>query len=175
LITRIRSMALVHEQLYRSEDFSRIEFKAYLETLINHILLSFEGSAYVQVSVNATGVVMGLDSAVPCGLLITELVTNAFKYAFPDGRPRSGAGSCELAVSAEWDNTAYTLTVADNGVGLPADMDWRNTKTLGLVLVRMIGQHQLQGQIELDRSCGTTFRLRFEPRTMDVRRTMKEE
>ncbi|MFH0726747.1 MAG: MASE3 domain-containing protein [Pseudomonadota bacterium] len=164
LSTRIRSMALVHEQLYRSENFSRINFKDYLEALIAHLRLSYERSGNIHVCVTAAGVVMGLDNAVPCGLLITELVTNVFKYAFPEGRPRGGAGSCEIIVSAEWDGTAYALTVADNGVGLPADLDWMNTKTLGLVLVRMLGQHQLQGRIELDRTSGTIFRLWFVPK-----------
>jgi PAS domain S-box-containing protein len=161
LSTRIRSMALVHEQLYRSENFSRIMFQDYLESLIAHIQSSYACSGNIHISVTAKGVVMGLDDAVPCGLFLTELVTNAFKYAFPEGRSRFGSESCEIAVSSEWDGQVYTLTVADNGVGLPADMDWMNTKTMGLSLVKMLGQHQLQGRIELDRTCGTTFRLRF--------------
>jgi two-component sensor histidine kinase len=107
---------------------------------------------------------MGLDSAVPCGLLITELVTNAFKYAFPTGQTCAGAAGCEIAVSAAWDGATYTLTVADNGVGLPAGLDWTKTKTLGLLLVKMLGHNQLQGEIELDRTGGTTFRLQFAPK-----------
>ena len=107
---------------------------------------------------------MGLDSAVPCGLLITELVTNAFKYAFPAGQTCSGTSGCEIAVSAEWDGAAYTLTVADNGVGLPDGLDWTKTKTMGLLLVKMLGQHQLRGKIEVDCTGGTAFRLRFVPR-----------
>jgi len=168
LSARIRSMALVHEQLYQSEDFSRIDFQDYLDVLIAHLRSFYERSGDIHVSVAAVGVAMSLDSAVPCGLLITELVTNALKYAFPAGYPRPGAGGCEIAVSAEWDGAAYTLVVADNGVGLPADLDWTNTNTLGLVLVRMLGQHQLQGHVELDRSGGTTFRLRFVPRDRDM-------
>ena len=168
LSVRIKSMALVHEQLYKSENFSRINFQDYTQALIAHLYLSYyERSTDIRVSVAAKDVVMGLDNAVPCGLLMTELVTNAFKYAFPEGRPRPGADICEIAVSAEWDGAAYTLTVADNGVGLPVDLDWTNTDTMGLLLVKMLGQHQLQGRIELDRSCGTSFRLRFEPRTND--------
>jgi two-component sensor histidine kinase len=169
LSARIRSMALVHEQLYQSEDFSRIDFQDYLEALIAHLRSSYEQSGDIHVSVAAAGVEMDLDSAVPCGLLITELVTNALKYAFPAGRPRPGTGGCEIAVSAEWDDTAYTLTVADNGVGLPADHNWANTKTLGLLLVKMLGQHQLQGRIELDRTGGTSFRLRFTPKDAHMR------
>ncbi|MBI5591523.1 MAG: PAS domain S-box protein [Deltaproteobacteria bacterium] len=164
LSARIRSMALVHEQLYHSENFSRIDFQDYIEALMSYLFSSFERSADIRVSVAAKGVQMGLDSAVPCGLLITELVTNALKYAFPADRLRPGGGNCEIAVSMQWDGTTYTLTVADNGVGLPVDLDWKNTKTLGLQLVKMLGQHQLQGRIELDRTGGTTFRLRFEPK-----------
>ncbi|MBI5589335.1 MAG: DUF3365 domain-containing protein [Deltaproteobacteria bacterium] len=161
---RIRSMALVHEQLYQSENFSRIDFQDYLEALVAHLRSSHEQSGDIRVCVAAKGVVMDLDIAVPCGLLITELLTNALKYAFPADRPRSGASGCEIAVLAEWDGTAYTLVVSDNGVGLPIDLDWTNTKTLGLLLVKMLGQHQLQGRIELNRTSGTTFRLRFKPK-----------
>jgi len=163
LSNRIRSMSLVHEQLYHSENFARIDFQDYLNSLTAHLHSSYQGSRNVHVSVAASGIKMGLDSAVPCGLLITELVTNAFKYAFPEGQSCSGAVGCEIAVSAAWDGAAYTLTVADNGVGLPAGLDWRKTKTLGLVLVKMLGKHQLQGEIEVDCTGGTTFRLRFVP------------
>ena len=76
--------------------------------------------------------------------------------------PRGPAARVQLA------DSPYTLTVADNGVGLPAGLNWTNTNTLGLVLVRMLGQHQLQGYVELDRSGGTTFRLRFVPRDRDM-------
>jgi two-component sensor histidine kinase len=162
LSNRIRSMSLIHEQLYQSEDFSRIDFQDYLESLVNHLHLSYQRSGNIHVSVAAKGVKMALDNAVPCGLLITELVTNAFKYAFPASLPCSGAGGCEIAVSAKCYGATYTLIVADNGVGLPAGLDWTNTKTMGLLLVKMLGEHQLQGRIEVDCTNGTTFRLRFE-------------
>ena len=156
-------MALVHEQLYGSEDLSRIDFQNYLNTLTANLRSSYQRFGDIHVSVDAAGVTMGLDNAVPCGLFITELVTNAFKYAFPADRPRPGNGGCEIAVSAKWDGAAYTLTVADNGVGLPAGLDWTKTKTMGLLLVKMLGQHQLQGQVKLDCTSGTRFQLRFEP------------
>ncbi|MEI6261275.1 MAG: histidine kinase dimerization/phosphoacceptor domain -containing protein, partial [Deltaproteobacteria bacterium] len=164
LSNRIRSMSLVHEQLYRSENFARIDFQDYLNVLTAHLHSSYHRSGNIHVSVAADGVTMGLDSAVPCGLLITELVTNAFKYAFPAGRLCSGAVGCEIVVSVEWDGAAYTLTVSDNGVGLPAGLDWTKTKTMGLLLVKMLGQHQLQGKIEVDYTGGTRFRLRFVPK-----------
>jgi len=156
---RIKSMAMIHEQLYQSKVFSRIDFQIYLEELCAYLRSSYYISGDISVSVSAVGVVMSLDIAVPCGLLITELVTNAFKYAFPAGRqPEAG---CKINISAQWDGVAYTLAVADNGVGLPAGLDWSNTKTMGLVLVKMLGQHQLQGRIEVDCTGGTTFRLKF--------------
>ena len=163
LSNRIRSMALVHEQLYQSNDFSQIVFQDYLETLCVHLRSSYHLSGDISVSVSAVGVMMGLDIAVPCGLLITELVTNSFKHGFPASQSRTWAGGCKIDVSAQWDGIAYTLAVADNGVGLPAGLDWSNTKTMGLVLVKMLGQHQLHGRIEVDCTGGTTFRLRFAP------------
>jgi len=104
---------------------------------------------------------MDLDTAIPCGLIVNELVINALKYAFPGHRPRLGAGACEIVVTAAWDGAAYTLAVTDNGVGLPTGMDWATTRTLGLRLVRMLGQHQLGGQLELQGVQGTRFSLRF--------------
>jgi PAS domain S-box-containing protein len=166
LSNRIRSMSLVHEQLYQSKDLSQIDFQDYLDRLIAHLSSSYQRSENIHISVAAKGVKMGLDNAIPCGLLITELVTNAFKYAFPADMPctEAGAGGCEIAVSMQWDGAAYKLVVADNGVGLPAGLDWTKTKTLGLLLVKMLGQHQLQGQVELYCTGGTTFQLQFAPK-----------
>ncbi len=165
LSNRIRSMALVHEQIYQSNDFSQIDFQDYLETMCVHLRSSYHHlSGDISISVSAVGIMMGLDIAVPCGLLITELVTNSFKHGFPARRSCTGAGGCKIDVSAQWDGIAYTLVVADNGVGLPAGLDWTNAKTLGLALVKMLGQHQLQGRIEVDCTGGTMFRLRFAPR-----------
>jgi PAS domain S-box-containing protein len=159
LSAKIKSMAMIHERLCQTEAFSRIDFQGYLEELSAYLYSSYQLVTDISVSVSAVGVELGLDIAVPCGLFITELVTNAFKYAFPAGRhPVAG---CKIDISAQWDGIAYTLTVADNGVGLPAGLDWSNTKTMGLTLVKLLGQHQLQGRIELDCTGGTTFRLRF--------------
>ena len=168
LCSRIRSMALVHEQLYQSQDFSRIDFQGYLESLITHLRSSYEEQRDIGVTVNAAGIEMCLDSAIPCGLLITELVTNAFKYAFPAGRHRAVDLHCEITVEVERDGESYTLTVADNGIGMPAGMDWTKAETLGLQLVRMLGEHQLQGRIEMNQTDGTMFRLRFSPMSQDT-------
>jgi PAS domain S-box-containing protein len=160
---RIRSMSLVHEKLYRSESLSEINFQDYIRNLVSHLRTSF-GSPLIQCDVHAEGVNMPLDLAVPCGMIINELMTNALKYAFPDGRSASDEGTCSIAVSLTHEQGVYTLTVADNGVGLPQEFDLATVKTLGLVMVRMLGQHQLGGQFEFFKGHGTRVRLVFQPR-----------
>jgi PAS domain S-box-containing protein len=156
---RIASMALVHEKLYRSEDLSDIDFEDYLEALISHLRTSFGQESAIRCAVISRDITMTLDAAIPCGMIVNELVSNALKHAFPHGMCRENP--CDIVVSITRDGNAYVLTVADNGVGLPADFDWRTTKSLGLRIVRMLGQHQLGGKIELDRTKGTSFTLTF--------------
>ena len=160
--SRIRSMALVHEMLYQSKNLNQIDFQAYLRTLIGFLRDSFDPHGAIRLDVAAPEVGMDLDTAIPCGLIVNELVINALKYAFPERWPHPGASICEISVTAARDDVTYTLVVADNGVGLPADLDWTTTRTLGLRLVRMLGQHQLRGKLELDRAAGTRFSLRFD-------------
>ena len=162
---RIRSMALVHEMLYQSANLNRIDFQEYLQTLVAHLRHAFDPQGAIRIAVAATGVYLDLDAAIPCGLIVNELVINALKYAFPERRPRPGASACEMTVTVAQDGTACTLTVADNGVGLPAGLDWATTRTLGLRLVRLLGRHQLGGQLELDGVQGTRCSLRFGSRT----------
>ena len=161
---RIKSMALIHEMLYRSGNLSRVDFRGYLQTLTGHLRDSLNSHGAIPIRVAAPEIWMNLDTAIPCGLIVNELVTNALKYAFPQHRPRPEASVCEIAIAADWDGAVYTLTVTDNGIGLPASLDWTTTRTLGLRLVRMLGQHQLRGQLEFDGTRGTRFSLRFNPR-----------
>jgi PAS domain S-box-containing protein len=157
---RIRSMALVHESLHKSEDLAHVDLQNYIETLSAQIHAQFGADRDIRFLVQAAGVNVNLDIAVPCGLILNELITNAFKHAFTGDKPRAGKGNCEINVAMEQIGGAFTLTVADNGVGLPADLDWEKSETLGLRLIKMLSQ-QINGSIELDRSAGTTFRLRF--------------
>jgi PAS domain S-box-containing protein len=156
---RIRSMALIHEMLYQSGNLSRVDFRDYLEALVGHLRDALDPSGAIRIHITAPEVWMNLDTAIPCGLIVNELVTNALKYAFPDHR--RAASACEIFIAAEWDGAAYTLTITDNGVGLPADLDWTTTPTLGVRLIRMLGQHQLRGQLTFDGTHGTRFSLRF--------------
>ena len=159
LSSRIRAMSLVHEKLYRSESLARIDFQNYLQSLISHLRTSF-GSQSLHCEIAAQGVEMPLDLAVPCGMIINELMTNALKYAFPKERAEQGIED-RISVSLHNDNGIFTLSVADNGIGLPPGVDLNSTATLGLTLVQMLGEHQLGGQYVIDQVGGTKFTLTF--------------
>jgi two-component sensor histidine kinase/ABC-type nitrate/sulfonate/bicarbonate transport system substrate-binding protein len=158
---RVRATALVHEMLYRTESLEQIDFHRYLQALGHSLQDAFSPDGAIRLQTQAPGVWIELDQAIACGLLVNELVTNAFKYAFPQGQPRPGNEQCEIQVTASMEGADYILTVADNGIGLPAGLDWRQVPSLGLVLVRMLGQHQLRGRIDVDCAAGTVFTLRF--------------
>jgi PAS domain S-box-containing protein len=164
---RIHSMALVHELLYQSETLSRIDLKDYFGMLTAHLSDAYDPENRVHLQIAASGVAMDLDHAIPCGLIVNELVTNAFKYAFPERKPLSGQSACEIFIAMAWENGVYTLTVSDNGQGFPAGFDWKTSKSLGLQLVMLLSQRQLKGRVELEAVSGTLFRLRFAPRRVD--------
>ena len=96
---------------------------------------------------------VNLDIAVPCGLILNELIRNAFKHAFPGGKTHAGKGKCEISVTVKQKGTACSLTVADKGVGMPAGVNWENPETLGLSLVKMLGR-QINGSIIVDQTQG---------------------
>ncbi len=164
LSSRVHAMSLVHEKLYRSESLARIDFHDYIQSLISHLRTSF-GSPKIQCETKVLGVEMPLDLAVPCGMIINELITNALKYAFP--KERSGAADRDerIRLTMSRDGDTFSLCVADNGVGLPPGFDLNTVKTLGLVLVRMLGQHQLGGRYTIDTAAGTRFDFTFSLRS----------
>jgi two-component sensor histidine kinase len=154
---RVRSMALIHEELYRGGDLARVAFGRYLSGLTAQLVRTYRTvshSAELTLEVD-DGVVIDLDRAIPCGLVVNELVTNALKYAFPNGRRG------HLLVSlAHYPGSLLRLTVADDGPGLPPGLDWRNTETLGLQLVTTLAD-QLGGAVTLDQTRGTAFSVIF--------------
>ncbi|RPH40030.1 MAG: sensor histidine kinase, partial [Desulfobulbaceae bacterium] len=125
-----------------------------------HLRTSF-GSPHIFCEINALGIEMPLDLAVPCGMIINELITNALKYAFPEGRSGATVKKDRIQVHMTHDNNTFILSVADNGVGLPPGFDLNTVKSLGLVLVRMLGQHQLGGRYKVDHTDGTRFDFSF--------------
>ena len=164
LQNRARSMALIHETLYRTGKFSKVDMGIYLSTLIDQIASTFKGSVIVHTVVDARGVVLDLARATTAGLIINELVTNSFKYAFPasfDCMAVRGE-SCTIRVSFIEERGTILLTVADNGCGLPADLDPRTTKSLGLKLVNFLGRHQLRAEIAVMKNKGTEFIFRLD-------------
>jgi PAS domain S-box-containing protein len=160
LSSRVKAMSLVHEKLYRSESVTRIDFQDYLQSLILHLQTSFSAPG-IRFEVKTFGVGMPLDLAVPCGMIVNELITNAIKYAFPGKGPATAGTNDCISITMTRDNDTLSLSVADNGVGLPPGFDFDTTKTIGLALVRMLGRHQLGGQYVLDRNGGTRFTLAF--------------
>lgn len=158
---RIRSMALVHEQLYHTENLSLVDFKKYIQFLIDQVNAVFGVKKHIQIRIDVSDVKMSIDDAIPCGLIVTELLTNAFKYAFPPQCDCNKRGDCSIDIQVKQDGDMFTLCVSDNGIGLPSPPDWNEVKTLGLMLVKMLGQHQLRGEIEVACTSGTSIRVAF--------------
>ena len=156
---RIRSMALVHEKLYQSKDFGRIDFRSYIIQLTQEILSSYAAaSGRIRLTMDIDETEISIDQAVPCGLIINELVTNAIKHAFPPGF----TGAPEIIVSFHTRGAAAKLVIRDNGIGIPEGTIPGKTETLGLSLVPMLAQ-QLNGEATLDRAEGSGFTIRFTP------------
>jgi PAS domain S-box-containing protein len=153
---RVRSMALIHEKLYQSEDLSRINFAKYLTSITKELFQSYKISPeLIELTADVTETHLGIDIAIPCALIINELVSNSLKYAFPDGR----RGHIQIYFNHDKKGT-YTLIVSDDGIGFPKDLNFQNTESLGLQLVNTLTR-QLNGKIELVRKKGTRFTIRF--------------
>ena len=153
--SRIRAMALIHEKLYQSEDMARIDIAAYIQDLTAFLFSTYTVSNEIKVNIAVTDIFLIITTAIPCGLIINELVTNALKHAFPHQQDGT------ITVSMTPSNTdSLILTVSDTGIGFPEGIDFRNTTTLGMQLVISLVE-QLDGTITLDRSEGTRFRIEF--------------
>ena len=181
---RVQAMALIHEKLYQSSNLAQIDFLQYITTLVNDLFRSYDAhrqgitfkvnvnsvetdlaniSTTREITYNPNPPLLAIDTAIPCGLMINELVSNSLKYAFSDNRSGEIFISLQfggLALSTPVDEYQCILTIRDNGVGLPEDLDFRNTKSLGLQLVCRLTK-QIGGSIELNRSQGTEFRIVF--------------
>lgn len=185
---RVKSMALVHEKLYQSEDMVSVDFADYLQTLVDHLGRSYTfGGKNIRLELNVERVFLGMDTAVPLGIIINELVSNALKHAFSDRvngeisiclrkeekekeekegdgekkEERKGEGKEKVGGCKKEADDCFMLVVRDNGTGFPEDLDFRDTDSLGLQLVVTLVD-QIDGSIELDTSKGTEFRIRFQ-------------
>ncbi len=153
---RITSMALIHEKLYQSKGLAKIDFDDYIRDLVNGLFQSYGANGNIKLIIDVRDVSLGIDSAIPCGLVVNELVTNSLKHAFPDGR----RGEVLISLHPIPGNM-IELIVRDNGVSIPANIDIRKTESLGLHLVTILVENQLHGEINLNRSKGTEFLVKF--------------
>lgn len=154
---RINSMAVVHEMLYKSEDISKINFREYIEKLVHGLIYSMKGSVNkITLNLQIPDVSLNIDTSIPLGLLINEIVTNSLKYGIIQKEP----GIIEIKL-VKHDQNNFVLNIGDDGVGFPSDVNWRNSNTLGLLLMHKLTL-QLKGNIEKDNSKkGTNYIVNF--------------
>ncbi|MEH2322200.1 MAG: PAS domain-containing protein [Nostoc sp.] len=153
---RIASIALVHEKLYRSEDLADIDFAQYIPDLTTHLFDSYNvSSSQIQLKIQVDNISLDIETAIPCGLIINELVSNALKYAFVGNR----RGEIEVKFSQESKST-LTLVIRDNGIGLPENFDSKKAKTLGITLIQGLVK-QLRAKLEINSHQGTQFKITF--------------
>lgn len=152
---RINAMSMIHEVLYESESLSRIDMKAYLLKLSSDIARSYENSSRVQIHVEADGVRIGAKQASPVGLIVNEMMTNSFKYAFREKQEG------KIRIQMKEVDSHIELIYADDGVGIAEDIDWTNADSMGLRLIKILSEGQLKGSLQLTGGKGTCFKVKF--------------
>ncbi|MBW4576675.1 MAG: PAS domain S-box protein [Aphanothece sp. CMT-3BRIN-NPC111] len=154
---RVRTMALIHEKLYQSGNLAKIDFIEYIQTLVQELSRSYGASRQaIAFKLTIEKVHLEVDIAIPCGLIINELVSNSLKYAFKDCQ----TGEIDISLVQHSESHRFILTIGDNGVGLPQNLDFRKTQSLGLQLVCRLTK-QLGGSINLTHRQGTAFQIIF--------------
>ncbi len=152
---RARAMALIHEKLYQSTDLKRIDFGYYIRSLATELFHTYNTDpSYIKLKINVEDIFLDINTSIPLGLIVNELITNSLKYAFPDGKMG------EINVDFHPHYGQYELTVKDNGIGFPGDIDFENTDSLGLQIVNSL-TGQIDGKIQLNNSQGTEFKINF--------------
>ncbi|TGL67878.1 response regulator [Leptospira kmetyi] len=160
--SRIKSIALIHELLYQNKDLAQMDFKEYLYNLTTNLLRTYRVNSEINFVIEADPIFLSLDSAIHCGLIVTELVTNSLKYGFK-GREKGN-----IYISIRNLEEGFVLTVEDDGIGFPDDVDFSRTDSLGLQLVNILSE-QIGATLTLEKSEGTKFKLT----AMDLNRVRK--
>jgi len=153
---RVKSMAMIHEKLYQSHDLNHINIFDYINSLVKDLFYSYAiPKNQIKPVIEVEEINLNIETAVPCGLIISEIISNSLKYAFPKGREG------EVHISLKHKGEKFYLTISDNGIGFPESIDFNNTDSLGLKLVNSLTE-QIDGELELDRSHGTKFNITFQ-------------
>ena len=153
---RVKALATIHEILYQAEDLARIPFNKYMTQLIKHLSVAYGVSRNdIQININVTSGFLHINQAVPVGLIITEIITNSIKYAFPNG-----SGKISVSVKPV-ENNQYELRITDNGVGLPEDYNPKKSSSLGMTLIHRLAEDQLEGHLEIKSGQGTEVTVLF--------------
>lgn len=162
---RIESMSLIHKMLYQSQNLSEIYLNGYIAELAELLFKSYrKDKNKIKFTMELQEILVNIDTASPCGLIINELVSNALKYAFPGDKE----GEIILTLEKTEENTII-ITVNDDGVGVPDDFDYRNQQSLGMKLIHNITEYQLNGSVEYSRNIGLRCRITFKDENHDTR------
>lgn len=154
---RIKAMALIHEKLYRSKDFANIEFNDYLRDLVNDLFASYKvNPSRIALNMDIENISLGIDTAIPTGLIVNELVTNCLKHAFPEGKD----GEIRISLRS-LSNNEKELIVSDNGVGFPESLDIKKAESLGLRMITNLTERSLHGKVDIIKGNGTKFQIIF--------------
>lgn len=160
---RVQSMALIHEHLYQASNLSQIDFGDYIRSLTDNLFRSYGVSQrFIKLDIETNALKFCLDIAIPCGLIINELVSNSLKYAFSNQQHDKVNGKIIIYLQQDNDN-AFKLTVGDNGIGIHENVDWQSNNSLGLRIVHNLTR-QLKGKISLERDSGAVFHINFPKR-----------
>ncbi len=157
---RVMSIAMVHEQLYRQNEMSSVDLAEYVRDLESYLFPSYASSSAIACRLEISPVKLPIEQAIPCGLILNELVTNALKHAYAEG-----AGEILVRLSLTGDEVS--ITVSDQGVGMPAGFDWTAPKTFGLKLVQLV-VNQLDGRLEIGTAPGASFTISFAKQPFDA-------
>jgi two-component sensor histidine kinase len=161
---RIMAMSFAHQKLYQSKNFSEVDFCEYLKKIVSQIVHIFgTESKNIKISINSESVKLGIETAIPCGMLVNEIITNSVKHAFPNNEK----GEIKISFRKE-DGNNYGLTVGDNGIGMSGKINIAEAKTLGLQLIETLAR-QIDAKLELHGKKGMEYRITFKPVTYKKR------
>ena len=152
---RVKSISMVHEKLYQSKNLDKIDFGDYISNIVTNLFQTYDiNQSIIEYNSNLDNIKLNIETSIPCGLIITELVTNSIKHAFSNGE------TGKIWVDLHPENEKFILTIKDNGIGFPENVDFKDNGSLGLQLVDLLVD-QLDGAIELNQKKGTEFKIEF--------------